>query len=229
MEMAKCAFAMVNCVKTECNDFLRIEGDGYEPFALAVQTATVGEVDNGVIDIIKQCQSAEEECKNSAQSPIEKAKCFLKFGVCVAKGVAGCAKQCLPNMAFCMMSAKGDPMATFQCAMDFVACAKSKCNVEEEVTAVSNDDIIEKMKQCKEANDKCMVGASSIKDKATCYMSYGLCIGKDLAKCAGPCVPQSAWCMMGARGSWGKMLACGVQFVNCARKECLKDDLRQLA
>merc|ERR1719320_1632368 len=168
---------MVNCVKTECNDFLRVEGDGYEPFALAVQTATIGEVDNGVIDIIKQCQGAEEECKNSAQSPIE----------------------------------------------------KSKCNVEEEVTAVSNDDIIEKMKQCKEANDKCMVGASSIKDKATCYMSYGLCIGKDLAKCAGPCVPQSAWCMMGARGSWGKMLACGVQFVNCARKECLTDDIRQLA
>merc|ERR1712121_243179 len=103
MAMAKCAFDMVNCVKTECNNFLQIEGDGYEVFDLAVETAAIGEVDNSVIDIIKQCQAAAHECKTAAQSPIEKAKCFLKFGVCVAKGLSGCAKECLPNMATCMM------------------------------------------------------------------------------------------------------------------------------
>ena len=142
-------------------------------------------------------------------------------------------------MAICLMQAHGNPMATFQCAMQFVACAKEKCN-EVEVTLVSNGDVIEKLKevktiscvallislkkpfslqpslirfssksriiaklilcdinmynsngsciflQCKEANDKCMAGADSIKAKAMCYMTYGVCIGKDLAECAGP-------------------------------------------
>jgi coenzyme F420-reducing hydrogenase gamma subunit len=128
-----------------------------------------------------------------------------------------------------MMGAAGDPMKTLKCAFGFIACAKEKCNVAEEITAVANDDIIEKLKECKEANDKCMAGALSMKDKATCYMGYGMCIGKDLAACAGPCLPQSAWCMMGARGNWKAMMACGMQFVNCARKECMKNDLRQLA
>merc|ERR1712042_250889 len=78
---------------------------------------------------------------------------------------------------------------------------------------------------CTEANDKCIAQADGIKAKALCYMSYGVCIGKNLAECAGPCLPQSAWCMMGARGNWEAMLACGMQFVNCARKECMKKDV----
>jgi len=227
--MMACGMQFVQCARKECmkNDLL-IE-DEYQPFSLAVQSAAVGEVDNGVIDIIKKCQAEEHECAASAIGAVEKAKCFAKFGLCLAKGLAGCATQCFPNMAICLMGAHGNPLKTFQCAMEFVACAKSKCDVAVEVTAVSNGDVIEKLKECKEANDKCMSGAGGIKEKAMCYMSYGVCIGKDLAACAGPCLPQSAWCMMGARGNWKAMMACGMQFVQCARKECMKNDLRQLA
>merc|ERR1711872_1039026 len=73
-----------------------------------------------------------------------------------------------------MGSAHVNPLQTFQCALQFVACAKSKCDTAVEVTAVSNDDIIEKMKQCKEANDKCMAQADGIKAKAFCCMCWTL-------------------------------------------------------
>merc|ERR1719334_1381453 len=227
--MMACGMQFVNCARKECmkNDLL-IE-DGYEPFSLAVQNAAVGEIDNGVIDIIKECQAEEHECVGAATDAVEKAKCFAMFGLCLAKGLAGCAKQCLPNMAICLMSAHGNPLKTVQCAMEFVACAKSKCNTAEEITALSTGGIIEKLKECKEANERCLAGADGIKEKALCFLSYGVCIGKDLAACAGPCLPKSAWCMMGAHGNWRAMMACAVQFVNCAKTECMKNDLRQIA
>merc|ERR1712183_1108574 len=222
--MMACGMQFVQCARKECMKNELLIEDEYQPFSLAVQNAAVGEVDNGVIDIIKKCEAEEHECVASAIGAVEKAKCFAKFRLCLAKGLAGCATQCFPNMAICLMGAHGNPLKTFQCAMEFVACAKSKCDVVE-TTAVSNGDVIEKLKECKEANDKCMSGAGGIKEKGMCYMSYGVCIGKDLAECAGPCLPQSAWCMMGARGNWKAMMACGMQFVQCARKECMKNEL----
>ena len=46
-------------------------------------------------------------------------------------------------MAICLMGAHGNPLKTFQCAMEFVACAKSKCDV----AAVSNGDGFEELKK----------------------------------------------------------------------------------
>jgi len=224
-KMLACGVQFVACAKISCSR----EPEAYEPFALVIESAHLLETDNGIVEIIKQCQDEARQCKAEAHGPIGIAKCFVKFGLCLATKLGGCASQCLPNMAMCMMGAAGNPIKTLQCAMEFVACAKEKCNVAEEITAVSNGDIIEKFKVCKEANDKCMSQADGIKAKALCYMSYGVCIGKDLAQCAGPCLPQSAWCMMGARGNWKAMMACGVQFVSCARKECLKNEVRQIA
>merc|ERR1712002_1413579 len=69
-----------------------------------------------------------------------------------------------------------------------------------------------------------MAGAVSVKEKATCYLGYAACIGRDLAPCAGPCLPSTAVCMLAAAGNWGKMLACGVQFVACAKISCSRED-----
>merc|ERR1719334_229273 len=215
-KMLACGVQFVACAKISCSR------EPQDVFELAIQDAHLMETDNGIIDIIKQCQDESKQCIAEAHGPIGKAKCFIKFGGCLATHLAGCASQCLPNMAMCMMGAAGDPMKTLKCAFGFIACAKEKCNTA--VTPVPNGDVIEKLKECKEANEKCMAGADSIKAKAMCYMTYGVCIGKDLAECAGPCLPQSAWCMMGARGNWKAMMACGMQFVNCARKECMKKD-----
>merc|ERR1711962_1093841 len=154
---------------------IMIQDDFYKPFAIAVQNADVGVIDNGAIEIIKECRSEEFACiKASGRNPIAMAKCFLKFGVCVAKGLSGCAKECLPNMVICLMRAHGNPMETLQWAMSFVSCAKDKCNSVEEVTAVSNGDIVEKWKQCEGEREKCMESADSIKGKAICYMNAGI-------------------------------------------------------
>ena len=52
LEMAKCAFAMVNCVKTECNDLEEEVCIG--DYELIMEDAHLGEIDNGIIDDIKQ-------------------------------------------------------------------------------------------------------------------------------------------------------------------------------
>jgi len=146
-KMIMCGMQFVNCARKECMKSNIEEEDSYAPFALAVQSAHLGQTDNGIIDVVKECQASERQCVSEAKNPMEKAKCFLKFGLCVAKGFKGCTK-CFPSVAMCLMTARGKPMAVLKCAMDFVECAKESC-VYEETTAVSNGDIIEKWKSAK--------------------------------------------------------------------------------
>jgi len=226
IQMFLCATKFVNCAKEKCGGAQKVI-DEYYPYEIAVQTATIDLTDNSILGPIQECQDAHHECVAAAKDVGSKAKCFMKFGLCVAKKLVGCTKECMPNMAICLLGAHGNPMKTIACAVNFIRCAKAHC--QEDVgavvtsTAIANNDAVEKMKQCKIANDKCLEGGASIQHKAICYMSYGVCIGKDLAECSAPCLPASAWCMMKASGSYMKMFGCATTFVTCARNQCLKD------
>merc|ERR1711936_945850 len=127
--MGKCAMDLVTCAKEHCN----VEVDDFEPFIVAIETAHIGETDNGIIEVIKECQDASRQCIADAHGPIEKAKCFVQFGVCLATKLSGLIGG-LRSYGRCQRSCK--PASKGSYTRSTAACktsvrTSSVCNIED--------------------------------------------------------------------------------------------------
>jgi len=227
-KVTACGASMITCVK-ECVGGIKAlaVAEPYAPYQMAVDFAVYEETDNGIIEVIKECQVGHAKCMSEAGTIGDKAKCFLQFGWCIARKVAGCSKSCIPGMAICLMGAHGDPIKTFLCATNFIRCVKHECNTpaypDNPVLAMAetNEDIHKILSECSDANTKCMAAAQpGVKGKALCYVKYGYCIATGLAKCSAGCLPRFAICSMRSTGNWMALLHCGMDFVKCARESC---------
>merc|ERR1711931_292870 len=70
-------------------------------------------------DLFKECIDIQQSCMAAASSPLEKAQCYVQFGLCIATHGMKCYKTCIPPMQECIQAAGHDFMKTLACGADY--------------------------------------------------------------------------------------------------------------
>merc|ERR1739848_691683 len=73
-------------------------------------------------DLFKECIEIQQSCMAAATSPLEKAQCYVQFGLCIATHGMKCYKTCIPPMQECIQAAGHDFMKTLACGADYIKC-----------------------------------------------------------------------------------------------------------
>merc|ERR1711872_890189 len=74
--------------------------------------------------------------------------------------------------------------------------------------------------ECQQPHEDCMSAATNIKEKFTCFVKLGVCLGKRVAGCSSQCIVPLVMCKVSAGSSWAGLLKCATDFVRCAIGGC---------
>jgi len=216
VEMAKCSFTLVSCL---IKDY---------------RSTQVDEVNEGIIQIIKECHQEKVQCLADAHDWKSKVNCFKMFGKCFAVKAGVCAMECVLHYKICIADAGPHPITWTKCLWTMGKCLIRQCNA---ITPASNDEIealgdtglsienadngiIEIIKECHEAKMQCLAEAPDLKSKALCFLKFGGCFAAKAGACALQCLPDFGTCMLESISSPVEMAKCGFTLASCLIKDC---------